>query len=119
MIAVRDIAWAAGFLEGEGCFYSFQTLRVSANQKQKEPLKRMQKLFGGSINQSHAKSTFGQFVWLVTGIRAAGVMMTIYLFMSPKRKQEIFTPLQEWKKAPGRGAHNRGNKPRTTSYSKP
>ena len=51
-----EIAWVAGFLEGEGWFaYRDQrsggrtTMRVGCNQVNREPLERLQELFGGTI----------------------------------------------------------------------
>ena len=51
MITVRDIAWAAGFMEGEGSFMSRckGAILLECVQVQKEPLERLQKLFGGNL----------------------------------------------------------------------
>ena len=55
-----DLAWAAGFLEGEGCFgYYFHrpgarngSLHLNASQKEREPLDRLREIFGvGFITQ--------------------------------------------------------------------
>ncbi len=42
--------WAAGFLEGEGCFY-FESgyVNIATAQKEREPLERLQRLIGGRI----------------------------------------------------------------------
>lgn len=81
-----DIAWAAGFLEGEGCFTWKDTECIVAPQVQREPLSRLASLFGGTIRDRHGR---GQVEWAVSGSRARGVMMTIYSFMSPRRKEQI------------------------------
>ena len=55
-----DLAWAAGFLDGEGCFqigryfdkrkgYQRYMARVGATQKRREPLDFLQRMFGGTI----------------------------------------------------------------------
>ena len=56
-----DRAWAAGFLDGEGCFTLLKNssksqhettrgVNISAIQVKKEPLIRLQKILGGRIN---------------------------------------------------------------------
>lgn len=46
-----DLAWAAGFLEGEGsfCIRSNGRWFLGAGQVDREPLERLQALFGGNI----------------------------------------------------------------------
>lgn len=101
-IAVREIAWAAGFLEGEGSFgVNSGCPRVSAGQVQKEPLERLQRMFGGHMWLKEPKSGFGSkpiWIWALNR-GSAGVMMTLYTFMSPKRRGEIEASLDVWKKA--------------------
>lgn len=51
-VDVRDLHWAAGFLEGEGCFHFSKArhLHVSVAQVNKEPLDRLRNIFrGGSL----------------------------------------------------------------------
>ena len=95
----RNFAWAAGFLEGEGCFECdlHNGIRVSASQVQRWPLEYCERIFGGKI---FIRKAWGnnkqQFRWAVMGTRAAGVMMTLYGFMSPKRKERMFSAVQQW-----------------------
>lgn len=43
--------WAAGFIEGEGCFTSDRgQLRIAVGQKFREPLERLQGVLGGRIH---------------------------------------------------------------------
>jgi hypothetical protein len=89
---VRDITWAAGFLEGEGSFKNtVTTSQVRAAQVQREPLERLQALFGGSISLRHDKRPTNSpiYVWSVSGTRARGVLLTLFTLMSPKRKEQI------------------------------
>lgn len=103
MITTKDIAWAAGFLEGEGSFTvgykksspSYHGMRVSAPQVQLAPLERLQRIFGGSIYPLKLERKIN--TWQCTGERAVGVMMTIYTLMSPKRKEQIKHCLDKWK----------------------
>src|SRR5439155_26696382 len=54
---IRDLEWAAGFLEGEGAFGAYgnppraRYPRVSASQVNPAPLLRLQQIFGGRIRQ--------------------------------------------------------------------
>jgi hypothetical protein len=104
MINTIDIAWAAGFIEGEGCFYCGKTpsnhgrVSVSATQKEIEPLLRLKRIFGGSI---HTRPT-GISVWQVASRLAAQTMMTIYILMSERRKKKIVECLDLWKTMRGR-----------------
>lgn len=109
---VTELAWAAGFLEGEGSFKGAwtkgnqtragyrKTEGVEASQVQREPLERLQKFFGGSIGEyKHAakvrckSSVF--YKWHISGCRARGVMMTLFMFMSPARQGAIILSLRK------------------------
>ena len=87
----KDIYWAAGFLEGEGSFRLARGTVITAPQVQREPLDRLQKMFGGTIafrkreNPKHSDI----HIWSVCGSRARGVMMTLYSIMSPRRQEQI------------------------------
>lgn len=82
-----DIAWAAGFLEGEGSFsLTHRTSVCCISQVQREPLERMVKFFGGSIYPHGQRNILK---WKVTGPRAMGIMLTVFDFMSPRRKGQI------------------------------
>ena len=87
-----DIAWAAGFLEGEGHFdLGNQSKRASATQVTKEPLAQLQDLFGGSL-RLHKKSNPNHndcWYWVTCGQRAVRVMTTVYPHMSTRRKLQI------------------------------
>ena len=100
MLSDRDLGWAAGFLEGEGTFYSGHGIGVTAAQVQREPLERLQRLFGGKISRrlDHRKITHHPcHKWYTSGFRAAAIMMTVYSLMSPKRQEKIYKALAQWK----------------------
>src|SRR5215469_9258994 len=93
-ISLVDIAWAAGFLEGEGCFAVAKTcVRVSACQVQREPLNKLASLFGGNINlklrNSINPSHKDIYIWYLPSRGSVEVAMTVYAFMSSKRRYEI------------------------------
>jgi len=95
----RDLGWAAGFLEGEGCFQTgkgrdgrSRSITVTATQVQKEPCERLSAMFGGPVRQyKHSAGSRGQpfYRWTIHGTRARGVMLTLFSLMSPRRKQQI------------------------------
>ena len=85
---LRELEWAAGFLEGEGSFASNGSSdRIHAAQKIKEPLEKLQALFGGTI--AWKSSGTGIWEWRVFGARARGIMLTLYTLFSEKRKKQI------------------------------
>jgi hypothetical protein len=99
MITTRDLEKAAGFLEGEGCFfYGDRTPTVSANQVAAGPLEYLRSLFGGKIYRTAAKGNkqaFGQ--WRICGPQAAGLMITLYgLMLSDRRRGQIIKALKGW-----------------------
>lgn len=93
-----DIAWVAGFLEGEGHFqrsYSsndrYGTERASAGQVNPEPLYRLQEFFGGGIHKKK-RGKWGMndiFYWQVTGERARVLMRAVEPLMSARRRDQI------------------------------
>lgn len=101
--SVADIAWAAGFLEGEATFAQNKAkngrvyARIEAFQNHIEPLLKLQAMFGGSVRQRPAQreGQRGGWFWGSSGPRARGVLMTIFTFMSPRRRAEIRPSLCE------------------------
>jgi hypothetical protein len=89
---IQHLWWAAGFLEGEGSFGGSSTSEmVSATQVQREPLERLQAMFGGTIKKKNRRKPSEQpaYVWSVSGARARGIMLTLFVLMSPKRQGQI------------------------------
>ena len=96
---IKELYWAAGFLEGEGTFHLLKRpsrsrgfdFRVTCPQVQKEPLVRLQKLFGGTFHVRKPRTEREQpcWVWNVCGARARGVALTVFSLMSEKRKTQI------------------------------
>jgi hypothetical protein len=111
MRSTLDISWAAGFLEGEGCFFSTRTTPgIAAVQVQRQPLDKLQSVFGGTIHLCAAASPKRQpyFKWSLYGTNAAAVMMTVLVLMSPKRAAKIKEVIERWKgQGAGKGATHR------------
>lgn len=87
---IVDVAWAAGFLEGEGTFTKTQgLLRIKVVQVNFEPLFRLQYLFGGHIYRrvrQHPRRPFGE--WIVNGQLAKAVIEQVFGFLSKKRQSQ-------------------------------
>lgn len=83
----QEIAWAAGIIEGEGSFTvsSENWVRVMVSQKDPEILFRLQEILGGTVSLRHVGGTPK---WQCHGARARGVTMTIYKFLSQRRKTQ-------------------------------
>ena len=87
-----DLAWATGFLEGEGCFEMVRyTQRATATQTHKEPLEKIQSFFGGSLRlhkrtkPNHADCWY----WAVCGEKARHVVNLVYPLMSVRRQAQM------------------------------
>lgn len=104
MLTPRELEWTAGFLEGEGTF-RFNAPRnplVTASQVQREPLDRLQAAFGGQIylvhnRQMRAKGWTPCHRWILTGSAAAGLGLTLYQLMSPRRREQIVKMVSGWR----------------------
>lgn len=85
-----DIAWAAGFLEGEGNFRTPTPGSPSANahatQKDPESLRRLLALFGGSIGPHGQRDIWR---WNVYGRNAIVCLEAIYPYMTERRRTQI------------------------------
>lgn len=90
----QAILWAAGFLEGDGCFIlrKGRYIAVQAAQVNPEPIADLVVWFNGTI--SHAN---GIYLWRLSRHNAAALMMTLYSFMSERRKEQIRKCLKVWK----------------------
>lgn len=101
---LKELYWAAGFLEGEGSFGRCSgparnngQLRITCHQVEKEPLIRLKALFGGLVMGPHRTPTRPIHLWSLQYRSAVGAMMTLYPLMSMKRKSQIRAALDYWK----------------------
>lgn len=89
--SMRELAWAAGFLEGEGHFRPRS--QITAVQVDMEPLNRLLALFGGSIRQhtkeGNEEGWRASHCWCASGARARGVALTLFPLMSVRRQNQI------------------------------
>ena len=103
----EDLYWAAGFLEGEGSFTNpnnSEQARASQADDNKEPLIKLQELFGGSIyhksrekQRKQGKNYKDQIEWGLYGARARGLMMTLYVLLGPRKQEQIRNSLKNEK----------------------
>lgn len=78
-----EVAWAAGFWEGEG---SVSKRHFLATQKHLWPLERLQVSFGGRIG---GPSKDGCFHWYVCGEQGRAFFAAIAKHLSPRRIEQI------------------------------
>jgi LAGLIDADG-like domain len=96
-----ELAWAAGFFDGEGCFANngtkYGTMRVNVSQITREPLERFQKALGveatihfkknGGV--THPERRIYQFV-VTADENVLGVVKLLWPYLcGPKRRQAI------------------------------
>jgi len=104
----RDLAWAAGFLEGDGYFgRNTTTQEVAVHQKQLWPLERLKLLFGGSIHPTRRQGILcaDYWRWRISGATARGLMMSVYSLLSPEKQEQVLHALAmpiQWRKAQSR-----------------
>lgn len=89
-----DIAWAAGFLDGEGCFRPYRKQRtngiqwstnISAGQTRPAPIWKLHDLFGGGISRHISKNAD---YWRVTGAENASVLLSRLIpFLTVKQSE--------------------------------
>ena len=86
-----EIAWAAGFLDGEGSFQHRwkKGCGVTGVQKDPELLYRLLEMFGGIVRKQSANDPNSCYTWTANGARARGVMMTLYKFLSKRRQEQV------------------------------
>ena len=107
MLDIRELYWAAGFIEGEGTFSVHGSMKsavsITVSQVQREPLARLYHHFGGKIQGPYVNGKHTPyFRWYLGGVNAVAFCMTLYTLMSRKRKDEIQRVLVGWKQGPGR-----------------
>lgn len=93
-----DLHWAAGLLEGEGCFFYKKhsgSPQITVGMTDLDIIQRLQNLFGGSIRKKEPKNPKHktQWHWNVYGSRARGIIMTLYGLFGERRQARILEVL--------------------------
>lgn len=97
------LAYAAGYLEGEGCFTpkrrkSSVGLLIQARSTDIEPLRWLHEQYGGSIRGPYAQPNpraKEQYHWALQGDPAGDLMRKLKPFMSRRRQAAIQFALDE------------------------
>lgn len=96
-----DIAWAAGFLEGEGCFGTYGkghgSPMVAASQINIEPLERLKKIFPEMTLRETSPSSAGNRTWECRcyGDKAISIMREVLPWMSEKKAAQIIDAIEQ------------------------
>ena len=95
--SVSDFFWAAGFLEGEGCFFCNPYIVLDCCQVQLEPLARLRAIIGGTIKlrQKRKPEHSPIHVLRLYGKSAARWMQALRPVMSPRRQAQIDKALEK------------------------
>lgn len=116
-----EVAWAAGFWEGEGYVYAWKHrakpggkeyvyLKVGASQKEPEPLEKLFVLFGG--NRIHRSSNIQRiWRWGATGATADVFLDAIWPHLSQRRREQITRVRAEVAEAPKKRGYTRRAEP--------
>lgn len=79
-----DLAWAAGFIDGEGCLIFMQNdAKLTISQKDPRPLVKLKNLFGGSI----CRHSRGIWVYQLTTNKCYAALPLLIPFLVLKRDQ--------------------------------
>lgn len=127
-LELKDIAWVAGLLEGEGCFYvspDSRTLNIYMRSTDRDVVERLKAITGGTRNitaygpsvsrpSSHNKKVM--FCYDIPNQLGFGWMLTIFSFMGSRRRLQILDCVQRWKhgieiERVGRGKRRNANLP--------
>lgn len=103
-LAVRDIAWFAGIMEGEGYFGLRKNggLTLEVTMTDKDVIDRVASMFSfGTRAERSLPSGKTAYWWGVTKQSAvAGLMMTLLPLMGKRRQAKIIECLTRWKETP-------------------
>ena len=98
MLSEVDIAWAAGFFDGEACVGLYPNKRangtivykssISVSQVVRAPLEKLQEMFGGVIDANPARGNFQTiWIWRIGGLSGDAALTTMRPYMRVKGRQ--------------------------------
>lgn len=88
-----DIAYAAGFFDGEGCIFIDQnnhayTLEVTIGQNKKDPLEWIRERYGGSLRLQNSETWTGpKWLWKLRSDQALLFLIDILPYLIVKKEQ--------------------------------
>jgi len=100
MMTVKDIAWCAGFFEGEGCVYIhkkkqktklYYSLLISISNTHKEYLNFLKQKFNGYIYDCTEKHPNRKrcYCFLLHGDKATEFLKTVFPYLKGKKKEAM------------------------------
>lgn len=102
MVDEYELAWAAGFFDGEGSVHfagASNLCYVSVGQKDRRPLQRFRDAVDvGNINGPYSNARGSWYHWSVGGRKAARVLKLLWPYLSePKReKAQLVLPKRHY-----------------------
>lgn len=101
MIDVKQIAWMAGLLEGEGSFGMREQSNspcIQLAMTDRDVVERAALLLGSNLRVHSDKRGNRKACWQTRphGYRAIGWMLTVYSFMGERRRAKIREVMKEW-----------------------
>lgn len=97
---IAEIAWVAGWLEGEGSFTSpLRSPRISATNTDLDVLERVCRLLGAAwypCKTDRRHQTKPLWLFHLCGKNAIAWMLTIYPFMGRRRRSQIRSVIAKW-----------------------
>lgn len=94
-----DLAWAAGFIDGEGCIgvysngiKSSAVLSLSVSQKYNEPLLKLVALFGGHLKPK--SNPVGFMEWRLYSSNALNVLKQVLPYLQSNKKEQAILAIQ-------------------------
>lgn len=119
MASVKDIAWLAGVLEGEGSFYTYIKNNgigypeLSVQSVDFDVILKISNMLDSNISNVRPYNSSKQNSYKVRACSVKGIqwMMTIYVLMSERRQAKIREVIAMWKvTADGRSRTNNDGK---------
>jgi len=109
-----EIAWAAGFFDGEGYigisrgyfvdkrWGPYHHMKISASQRIRLPLDRLVAIFGGSVCKANTRELY---LWTCTTRGAARALEAMLPYLTVKRDQALVALGFQRRRKPGGVAH--------------
>jgi hypothetical protein len=120
----EDVAWFAGLFEGEGWVACLPAggIVVVIGMTDKDVLRRVQTLFGGSLNGPYPRKNERakpMFVWKVSGIRNAELIFELISpFLGERRLAQFTEAIAKWRAHPAKRRRNWESVGETISVAK-
>ena len=116
--ADTELAWCAGFIDGEGCFHSretkgkrhayYMTISLSITQKEPELLYRVQSALQAGVVNGPYTTDGGRFIhysYRLTGYsRVYGAAKLLWPFLGVHKKRQAKNSLTKFKRGPEKGS---------------